>query len=454
MEKELTDKELRNIYSRFVENEFFYRAVSEEYLPSIKKFGLTPEKNPFEDFKKELRQFLNIVASLDKRGYKIVYAWHHEVPPLSKLLRVLRKDLRKKYLDLSPILNENKYYLKRRGGSLVTTILELAELIKKNNYPLNKKQEIIFNKVVLWCKKKSEYKMLTLKIKRISVYLEKAYFQHFGGKYWASPFGSFENFKKVINREGLEKYLPFLEGKKDFYLRLSKTVPAIEIILAREKFLSFSREDLDKVFENYNLADLINLFKRDFAETFSSDVGVVEGYNLSQHVMMVLNQFDKYFSNKKLPGNMNQELFRVLLVLHDIGKPDAVKDGDKHLQHEYTIKMVREILNELNFSIEEINLSLALIDGDPVGKFIRHGDLDYSKNKIINKARQTNLSLSDFFDLLIVYYKCDAGSYTEDSGGEKALDHLFIFDSTRGKLNFSFSVKSKVRKLQKFVLEN
>ena len=63
-------------------------------------------------------------------------------------------------------------------------------------------------------------------------------------------------------------------------------------------------------------------------------------------------------------------------------------------------------------------------------------------------------SQQDFFDLLIVYYKCDAGSYTEDSGGEKALDHLFIFDSTRGKLNFSFSVKSKVRKLQKFVLEN
>lgn len=450
MKRQLTEEKLNKTYSKFIENEFFYRAISEEYLPSIKKFGLTPEKSPFENFKKELRQFLNLVYFLDKKGYKIVYAWHHEVPPLSKLLRVLRKDLSKKYIDLSPNLNENKYYLNRRGGSLVTTILELADLIKKNNYPLNKKQQVLFDKVVLWCKKKSEYKMFTLKVKRSSIYLEKAHFQHFGGKYWASPFGSFSHFKKVVNKEGLEKYLLFLEGKKDFYLRLSKTVPASEIIFVKENFLSFNRQDLDSVFENYNLQDLISLFKRDFSNTFSSDVGVFEKYTLEKHSMMVLNQFDKYFSEKNLPGNFSPELFRVLLVLHDIGKPQAVKDGDKHLQHEYTVKMVREILARLDFSSEEINTCIALVDGNPVGRFIIRGDIDSAKEKILEMARRTNLSLKDFFDLLLIYYMCDASSYTEDAGGEKSLDELFIFGR---ELTLSLPLQIKINKLRKLVLK-
>jgi hypothetical protein len=230
MEEQLTDKELSKLYLKFVKNRYFYRAVSREYLPKIKIHGLTPHESPFEHFKKELRQFLNIIKFLDKKGYKIIYKWPHETPPLSKLIRVLRKDLRKNYLDLSPDGRHHKYYLQRKGGSLVTTILYLLKLIEKKKYPLTPKQVVILNKVGNWCKKRSKYGMATLLIPRSSANLRKAHFQHFGGKYWASPFGNFENFKKVISNEGWEKYKERLQKNKNYYIRLINTVPAKEII--------------------------------------------------------------------------------------------------------------------------------------------------------------------------------------------------------------------------------
>ncbi|MBT6773840.1 hypothetical protein HOA91_00570, partial [Candidatus Woesearchaeota archaeon] len=56
---------------------------------------------------------------------------------------------------------------------------------------------------------------------------------HFGGKYWSSPFGRYENFKKVILREGLRKYKPYLDGKKLFYIRVLRSVPAKEVHIIR-----------------------------------------------------------------------------------------------------------------------------------------------------------------------------------------------------------------------------
>ena len=78
------------------------------------------------------------------------------------------------------------------------------------------------------CDPKSK-KIETQKKLQESKYLEKAHFQHFGGKYWSSPFGRYENFKKVILREGLRKYKPYLDGKKLFYIRVLRSVPAQEV---------------------------------------------------------------------------------------------------------------------------------------------------------------------------------------------------------------------------------
>ena len=100
----------------------------------------------------------------------------------------------------------------------------------KNKSLLTKKNLEQIDTVLKFCDKKSKYKMSTIYIPRSSKYFEKAHFQHFsGGKYWPSPFGRYEHFKKVISREGLRKYKPYLDGEKLFYIRLLKKVPAKEI---------------------------------------------------------------------------------------------------------------------------------------------------------------------------------------------------------------------------------
>ncbi|HLD72445.1 MAG TPA: hypothetical protein VJA23_02580 [Candidatus Nanoarchaeia archaeon] len=225
----MEEKDLKRWYNRSVRNRNFYRVVSNEYLPKIRKKGLTPEENPYDHFKKELKQFFLIIENLSRKGHTIHIKWAFETPAGTRVTRICRKDLRKNYIDLNPDKKHNFYYLKMKGGSLVSNVKDLAKQLLKNKSLLNKNNLELIEKVLRFCDKKSNYKMSTLYILRSSKYLEKAHFQHFGGKYWPSPFGRYENFRKVILREGLEKYKPYLEGEKLFYIRFLKRIPAKEI---------------------------------------------------------------------------------------------------------------------------------------------------------------------------------------------------------------------------------
>ena len=86
-----------------------------------------------------------------------------------------------------------------------------------------------------WSKKKAQFNNRTLFVKGSSKYFESALFQNRLGKkgkdkYWKSPFGSFENFKRVVKKEGLKKYEPYLKREKLFYLRVINKIPSKEII--------------------------------------------------------------------------------------------------------------------------------------------------------------------------------------------------------------------------------
>ena len=78
-------------------------------------------------------------------------------------------------------------------------------------------------------------------------------------------------------------------------------------------------------------SSLVGFFEKRHPHIYSGDVGVWEGYTLKEHTLMVLNQYEKYFGDKKLPGNLDHRVMRVALALHDIGKPEAVKIGSKQL---------------------------------------------------------------------------------------------------------------------------
>lgn len=223
-------------------------------------------------------------------------------------------------------------------------------------------------------------------------------------------------------------------------------------MIGKPNKLSFPRAELDKVLNSSDYAPeaLVALFKRDFSSTYSKDKGVREKYTLEKHALMVMRQYEKYFSQRELPAGITNSFFRVFLVLHDIGVPESIKKtGDKHYQHRYTVEIMSSVLNQLDFSEHEVKIAVALVSEDVIGSYIRGRYSGKKATEELGKmADEAGLPFYDFMKLLLVFYQVDAGSYTEDAGGFKSLDHLFVFDEAKGQMDFSVNVAAKVDQLK------
>ncbi len=190
-------------------------------------------------------------------------------------------------------------------------------------------------------------------------------------------------------------------------------------------------------------------FEEAFPDVYKESVGVREGYTLKEHTEMVLRQFEKYFSSRELPANTDIVFFRILLALHDIGKPEAVKKGSKDLQHTITQDYIEDVMEALGLQEPQIHIALALLSADPIGKCIQQ-ELPFEKAvyRIRCMSRQAGMPALDFFDLLCLLYTVDASSYTEDAGGKKALDTLFIFNPDQRRVDFVPEVQSQIDELR------
>ncbi|SFF64077.1 HD domain-containing protein [Thermoflexibacter ruber] len=184
----------------------------------------------------------------------------------------------------------------------------------------------------------------------------------------------------------------------------------------------------------------------------------VRHYTLEKHTLLVMNGFEKYFSTTELPISKN--LFRLMLALHDIGKPKAFNEGNKNNQYQYTVEMINSIRNNLPFQASEIDLIIVLVGTDVLGLYMQNLiSIENAKQQIIKLAQQTNLPVSAFYKLMTVYYQCDIGSYTADAGGFAYLEHIFeyqngskVFDFNKQRLNFSHQFETKFVELEKTLL--
>lgn len=153
----------------------------------------------------------------------------------------------------------------------------------------------------------------------------------------------------------------------------------------------------------------------------------VRHYTIEGHTLNVLNQFEKYFSSHF--DGMNINTFRLLLLLHDIGKPLAYKKGNRNHQYSETIGIILKYQKKLSISDEEFRLFKAILSGDSLGMYMQGKvALDFVYNDVLQKSTQTGLDIKTFFYLLSVYYQCDVASYTEDAGGLKYLEYLFEYE--------------------------
>lgn len=190
----------------------------------------------------------------------------------------------------------------------------------------------------------------------------------------------------------------------------------------------------------------------DIRAQYAKSAGVSEGHSIERHTLMVLGQFEKYFPQGP-PGGFDRSFFRLVLALHDIGKGRALEAGSKRRQHEFTAEAMRSILGRLEYEPNLVAAAVALIDGDPIGRYLQGSDLEEAALQIEGLARRAGLPAGKFFEGLLALYMADAGSYTRDAGGPRSLDYLFVFDPAGRSMRFSPEFDRRIAALKKRVAD-
>ena len=171
---------------------------------------------------------------------------------------------------------------------------------------------------------------------------------------------------------------------------------------------------------------------------------------------MAMKQFEKYYGNKEAPAGIDKNLFRVMLVMHDIGKAEAIKRGNPELQHDITWALVGPALKNMGYGDFEASVILSVIDADFVGKYLKGGitavevkyELSFRTLQIEDRFPNSKITPADLLALIEVLHKVDAGSYTEDAGGTRSLDGLFDFEKSTDGISYNENLEAKMRLLR------
>jgi hypothetical protein len=251
----------------------------------------------------------------------------------------------------------------------------------------------------------------------------------------------------------------FQIAKNGYYIPVADTEGNIvftpEMYEERNKIinprLTIERRDWEEVMSEYTPEKILDLLSKDFNDLLSStNLGISENYTLRRHTGMVLEQFEKYFQNFST-SLFGKDQFRLILALHDIGKPAAMMfENNKVLQHKYTSEMMDSILNQLGFKRKEINLAVAVMGQDIIGKYFNNSiSLEQAAKQAIEIAENEDVSALDLFEVMRIYNQVDGGSYTVDAGGTPNFDSSFVFSPEEGAMDYSEEKRRKIEQLKK-----
>jgi hypothetical protein len=113
------------------------------------------------------------------------------------------------------------------------------------------------------------------------------------------------------------------------------------------------------------------------ADMYAQDAGVSEGYSIGEHTGMVLDMWSRQASPAQLDGlseRLGVDVTRLMhstLLLHDIGKPLAIQEGEKWRQHEFTLPIMADVLAKEGFSEQEVKLAQAVVGHDIFGEVLK-----------------------------------------------------------------------------------
>ncbi len=226
----MDEKYLKWFYTKYIDVNI-YRVVSEEYLEEIKSKGIEPDVNPFHNHIPQIKELFALLMKLESGGFAHTRQWGGTLVTAEKIIRVSTTDIDNPFVDFTASYNKTYYYRRHRGGALVTTIYEITSDILKRKPVISKKELQLVNSLHEWSSIRASYINRVLYFNGTSRYFESAHFQMIGsGKdYIESPFGRYDHFKQVIEKNGIDVYEPYLKNKDDFYLRAIERIPASEI---------------------------------------------------------------------------------------------------------------------------------------------------------------------------------------------------------------------------------
>jgi hypothetical protein len=180
-------------------------------------------------------------------------------------------------------------------------------------------------------------------------------------------------------------------------------------------------------------------------------------WSLEEHSAAVVEQFERFFRGP-VPGGLERSLMRLILALHDIGKPSAARGKGVRFQHEYNRRIVTEYMGKWGYTEREAAVAAALVGSDPIGGYLKEGGRAPGAEarfvaEIRAGAEEAGIPVADYYDLLRVYYMSDASAYTlTGAGGEGFLDHLFVFKPAEKRMELSPRTAAEVERLRRLAL--
>ncbi len=185
-----------------------------------------------------------------------------------------------------------------------------------------------------------------------------------------------------------------------------------------------------------------------YRSTFEADAGNWEKFSLGEHTETVLRFFEHNYADK-LPVTV-LPIMKLGLLVHDIGKPLAVKNHDKENQMLYNIPMASHFMQSIGIEKKTQDFVLKLIgegkervghyllqknpsarELDEIGRFCAEAYEAYTGEKASDNT------VNGVFDLCLMLQTCDSAAYT-DMALTRARDKKGVYYRNYPSFNKSF----------------
>lgn len=181
-------------------------------------------------------------------------------------------------------------------------------------------------------------------------------------------------------------------------------------------------------------ADLLSVLAQHplAAIAFEGPLGGRDGLTLREHSRAVIACYESRFEERSALLLRNGE-FKLLLCLHDLGKPRAMAEGMPERQHEYTCALIDAISPDLGVPGPLARRIKLIVAGDPIGRCLNSKHLlpvEDAAAEILGVASAFGVEPALAWGTLLTYFQCDAFGY------ESLRRKVFAADSD-GKTIFS-----------------